>query len=104
MTQDGGFSPWQPWSQCSADCDTGSQYRRRSCDDPQPLGYGRECQGYLVEARQCNVHSYKGKFFLSNQGTLLCVVCLIFVVVFLNRICFKIFCVYLDIFVEIVKL
>ncbi|CAG2193797.1 SEMA5 [Mytilus edulis] len=60
LTKVGGWSSWQPWSHCSKDCGGGSQHRKRSCDNPQPMGFGEDCSGHDIEARQCNIHSCQG--------------------------------------------
>nr|XP_022335242.1 semaphorin-5B-like [Crassostrea virginica]XP_022335250.1 semaphorin-5B-like [Crassostrea virginica]XP_022335258.1 semaphorin-5B-like [Crassostrea virginica]XP_022335266.1 semaphorin-5B-like [Crassostrea virginica] len=51
---DGDWSTWSQWSSCSADCGTGKQWRIRSCDNPQPIGFGQDCQGSSFEFRTCN--------------------------------------------------
>ncbi|XP_041371598.1 semaphorin-5B-like [Gigantopelta aegis] len=43
--RDGAWSDWSAWSVCSVDCNGGMQWRSRSCDNPQPIGNGSDCQG-----------------------------------------------------------
>ncbi|XP_061181416.1 semaphorin-5A-like [Saccostrea echinata] len=51
---DGDWSTWSTWSGCSADCGTGMQWRARSCDNPEPIGFGQDCQGLSSEFKTCN--------------------------------------------------
>lgn len=51
---DGGWGPFGPWSECSATCSSGYRFRRRMCDDPQPLNGGNECPGCSIEFEKCN--------------------------------------------------
>ncbi|XP_075042203.1 properdin-like [Mixophyes fleayi] len=50
--ENGGWSAWSPWSQCSATCEKGQIERTRECDNPKPSCGGR-CTGYSREVRDC---------------------------------------------------
>ncbi|XP_062336365.1 SCO-spondin [Osmerus eperlanus] len=56
----GGWSDWSPWSQCSSDCDSGVQTRRRSCNTPSPQQGGTTCPGPHIQTRDCNSHPCSG--------------------------------------------
>ncbi|PIK51722.1 putative SCO-spondin-like [Apostichopus japonicus] len=54
---DGGWSDWSQWSDCSRSCETGSELRNRTCDNPPPTPpYGEDCHGPSNQSRECNVH------------------------------------------------
>lgn len=48
----GVWMPWSSWSECSAPCDAGVQTRSRACTPPA-FG-GAECEGPLLQTRDCN--------------------------------------------------
>lgn len=50
---DGGWSSWQVWSSCSAECGLGAQARSRTCSAPPPQGSGNPCSGLVTEVRHC---------------------------------------------------
>ncbi|XP_014251506.1 uncharacterized protein LOC106667823 isoform X2 [Cimex lectularius] len=49
----GGWSEWEPWSECSADCSLGTQSRSRTCSRPPPLNGGRPCEGVVSWIKHC---------------------------------------------------
>ncbi|KAK3550975.1 hypothetical protein QTP70_011460 [Hemibagrus guttatus] len=52
--QDGGLSPWGPWSPCSLSCGgLGQKVRSRSCTNPSPAHGGQVCVGDLQETAYC---------------------------------------------------
>ncbi|XP_056407686.1 SCO-spondin-like [Hyla sarda] len=51
----GSWSPWTPWSECSASCWGGFQKRYRFCTEPSPSGAGLPCEGPGDEERPCNL-------------------------------------------------
>ena len=56
MNQDGNWGQWGSWSTCSVTCGSGTETRRRFCNDPKPTGTGRYCSkdGSLsTETRPC---------------------------------------------------
>lgn len=70
-TVSGNWGQWSPVNPCSRSCGTGSQLRRRVCDDPAPANGGEKC--LLSERRGqrgteeddvyiCNAHKCPGKF------------------------------------------
>ncbi|XP_062521112.1 A disintegrin and metalloproteinase with thrombospondin motifs adt-1-like [Corticium candelabrum] len=53
--QDGDWSGWGEWSDCSATCGCdGYRSRSRSCSDPSPRCGGSSCIGSGVDRRACN--------------------------------------------------
>ena len=50
----GSWSPWAPWSGCSAPCDVGTQIRNRFCNSPAPLFGGLPCPGPTEEVQECH--------------------------------------------------
>ncbi|KAF5284738.1 hypothetical protein FQA39_LY04463 [Lamprigera yunnana] len=56
-SQDGHWSDWQNWSECSVSCGGGFRKRQRRCDNPPPKHGGQECIGCNIEYEHCNTHS-----------------------------------------------
>ncbi|XP_073996502.1 semaphorin 5c isoform X4 [Rhodnius prolixus] len=53
--RDGGWSPWGPWSECTAKCGGGFRNRTRSCTNPPPQQPGGlDCAGCHIEYQTCN--------------------------------------------------
>lgn len=52
---DGGFSDWDEWDACTAECGGGDQTRLRRCDNPAPEFGGLDCVGDLSECQRCNL-------------------------------------------------
>ncbi|XP_071515843.1 hemicentin-1-like [Panulirus ornatus] len=52
---DGNWSPWDPWSECSATCGSGVQLRSRYCMAPAPLYGGKPCEGAATEEKECQL-------------------------------------------------
>ena len=60
-TVDGGWGDWADWSECSAECDGGTQTRSKKCNNPAPANGGADCEGEDTETRECNTQSCVGK-------------------------------------------
>jgi len=57
-TVDGNWSEWSNWGVCSQSCGGGTQFRKRSCDNPAPVGNGTYCShdgSLCTEVQDCNV-------------------------------------------------
>ena len=56
LTDDGGYTEWSSWSQCSATCGDGRHTRSRSCTNPPPSPGGKDCSqlGPDTETGECN--------------------------------------------------
>ncbi|KAM8967216.1 LOW QUALITY PROTEIN: SCO-spondin-like [Pelodytes ibericus] len=50
----GGWSLWSSWTDCTASCDTGIQTRSRTCSRPVSSHGGSDCQGPMIQTRECN--------------------------------------------------
>ena len=57
---DGAWSGWASWSDCDVTCDSGTQSRGRSCDNPAPANGGDVCSGSAVETTQCTLDTCPG--------------------------------------------
>ena len=57
---DGGWSPFSEWSDCSAACAGGDQFRTRTCTDPAPAFGGELCLGEGIETQDCNLAPCSG--------------------------------------------
>jgi len=55
--QDGAWSPWSAWSECSAPCGGGFRSRRRACNSPPPANGGADCQGCTTDWEACNTQA-----------------------------------------------
>lgn len=51
---DGNWSDWASWIPCTKTCGSGITMRTRLCDNPQPSGNGKFCEGVSFEAGPCN--------------------------------------------------
>lgn len=53
---DGNYSTWSAFSSCSKTCGGGIKTRTRKCDNPAPIGDGKDCLrlGLPVESVACN--------------------------------------------------
>ncbi|XP_055948498.1 hemicentin-1-like isoform X2 [Argiope bruennichi] len=52
---DGSWSVWSHWQPCSVTCGDGIQFRRRECNNPEPLHGGSFCFGESKEFQECNI-------------------------------------------------
>ncbi|XP_053385398.1 semaphorin-5B-like [Mercenaria mercenaria] len=52
--KDGEWSTWGDWSTCSESCGGGTQSRNRSCTDPAPSKFGKQCLGSSEQITLCN--------------------------------------------------
>ncbi|CAG6007501.1 unnamed protein product [Menidia menidia] len=70
MGEDGGWSSWGPWQQCSRTCGGGVEFSYRECTDPVPQNGGKYCEGQRVQYQSCNTQpcdSSEGKSFREEQ-------------------------------------
>ena len=69
---DGGYTDFGDWSECSAECDGGTQTRTRTCTNPAPSNGGLDCEGDASETRECNAQAcpaYYLDVFCDDQTT-----------------------------------
>ena len=70
---DGGWSEYGEWSECSAECDGGTQTRTKECNNPAPQHGGADCEGEGEETRDCNTHSCPGLYKITcYRDSLIC--------------------------------
>ena len=53
----GNYTEWTNWSECSATCGGGAQIRSRTCTNPPPKVGGKDCKetiGPAQQSRQCD--------------------------------------------------
>ena len=60
ISVDGGYSDFEDWSECSAECGGGTQTRTRTCTNPAPAHGGADCVGDSTETRECNTQACPG--------------------------------------------
>lgn len=51
---DGMWSSWSTWTTCSKTCGSGTQARKRCCDNPKPAHNGTYCIGGGLQMQNCN--------------------------------------------------
>ena len=61
ISVNGGYSDFGDWSECSAECEGGTQTRTRTCTNPAPAHGGADCVGESSETRNCNTHPCPSK-------------------------------------------
>ncbi|XP_052760873.1 coadhesin-like [Mya arenaria] len=52
----GGWGGWTSWSTCSVTTGTGSTERHRSCNNPAPAHFGKDCTGISQQHNPCTVN------------------------------------------------
>ncbi|KAL5271467.1 hypothetical protein ACHWQZ_G001930 [Mnemiopsis leidyi] len=78
LTVHGGLSDWSGWGTCKCDhsTGTGTWSRSRSCTNPAPSCYGRDCEGALIDNgrcdEQCCLTIHGGLSDWSDWGTCTC--------------------------------
>ena len=56
ISVNGRYTDFGEWSECSAECEGGTQTRTRTCTNPAPAHGGADCVGESSESRNCNTH------------------------------------------------
>ncbi|XP_078001337.1 A disintegrin and metalloproteinase with thrombospondin motifs 9-like [Glandiceps talaboti] len=56
----GGWSPWEKYSECSRTCNGGIKYATRKCTNPVPQNGGKYCLGRRTKYRSCRTKSCPG--------------------------------------------
>ena len=59
---DGKWGRWGQYSACTKTCGTGTQRRKRKCNNPSPSHGGEHCIGSDNESIICNTNRCSGKF------------------------------------------
>lgn len=52
--EDGGYTDYSEWGECSVTCGGGQQTRTRTCTSPAPARGGADCVGEASESQSCN--------------------------------------------------
>ena len=73
ISVNGGYSDFGDWSECSAECEGGTQTRTRTCTNPAPAHGGADCVGVGSETRNCNTHPCPSKIIEIEYKKLLLV-------------------------------
>lgn len=70
IVDDGGYSEWSSWSQCSTTCGNGRHTRSRSCTNPPPSAGGKDCSelGPEKETGECNNGGCPGTLNLNKDN------------------------------------
>lgn len=58
---DGGWSEWEPWSECSARCGLGTKATKRTCIAFEPDASGADCEGEDSKTEACEGKECPGK-------------------------------------------
>ncbi|KAK7474407.1 hypothetical protein BaRGS_00034361 [Batillaria attramentaria] len=51
--QNGSWSEWGMWGQCTVACGGGVRKRHRDCNNPPPSNGGNECEGHKYDEEEC---------------------------------------------------
>ncbi|XP_053387975.1 neurogenic locus notch homolog protein 1-like [Mercenaria mercenaria] len=62
----GGWSDWSDWSTCSVTCGGGIQTKTRSCTNPRPSPFGKDCIGKSMDVESCAMSGCEQNHCKSN--------------------------------------
>ena len=81
--QNGQWSDWDSWSDCTVSCGGGLRSRNRSCTDPPPENGGDSCIGISLQSEMCNPFMCPGKRMITMYFFCFCptffLICLHFI-------------------------
>ncbi|XP_078348205.1 uncharacterized protein LOC144633246 isoform X1 [Oculina patagonica] len=68
LAESGGYSQWSSWSECSATCGVGLRSQNRSCTNPPPGPYGKDCSHLGSKNQTVVCNSGKDCPYLENKN------------------------------------
>ncbi|XP_078346805.1 uncharacterized protein LOC144632074 [Oculina patagonica] len=68
LAENGAYSHWSSWTECSASCGVGLHSRNRSCTNPPPGPYGKNCSHLGSNNQTVKCNGGKNCSYLENKN------------------------------------